>query len=565
MIASRPKQHLADAFYTEPLKSATIHLNIGESANFSQTISRYRPRGKLGVRVPDPLPFPGFPSTSYTSVYTHFSVLTAGAPPPTPEVRPCTPQTSESSYSPFSTNVDLPATSSASSTPDSISTVTGETTPSWTSSWRSHSYRTSQTSLDSTKSSTLEENHALPTNDLYAVNHCDGSSTRPMRSSGISDESSPPTFTLPPPMLSPMEPSPLLTFPQPIQSSAISLRYSNPPSVISPITPVFALSSTYDPKPVNMESAGGFTFEVWRSQARERKSSSSFFGHRFGKRRLTPPRADEGSGSILRTAIIRIPELLSYLDPSSLCLLARTCKGMQYEVEKKHYHCVHLLSDALVKPFESAMSKDPRRAHFVVSYNGSLLKGEWLHDAVNVKHLVISRYNNATGFFSTGPFPFHLETFELRDSAPNFYKGQEIANYIRHFLETQRSLRSIYIEDNTNYHIFLEQFKPLSANACPQVVAFGGNIFAAEVFLPHRKIVYFQWDKLDQAIPFAGGYKFVFDEFLSRIAKPLSRIRALSVSLSDKPDLCLPPTVHAFGSFFPSLCFLELKNLSDQV
>ena len=566
MIASRPKQHLTDAFYTEPLKSATIHLNIEESANFSQTISRYRPRGKLGTRVPDPLPRPEVPSTGYASVYTHFSVLTAGAPPPTPDVRPCTPQTSESSYSPFSINMDLPSTFSASSTPDSISTVTDETTPSWSSSWRSRSHRTSQTSLDSTKSLPPGKNHAIPTNDLYSLNHGDGSSTRPMRSSGISDESSPPTFTLPPPMLSPMEPSPPLTFPQPIQSSTISLGHSNPPSVISPITSVFALSPTYDPKPVTVEpatTAGGFTFEVWRSQ--ERKSGSSFLGHRFGKRRSTPPRAEEGSRSILRTAIIRIPEILSYLDPSSLCLLARTCKAMQYEVEKRHYHCVHLLGDALVKPFESAMSKDPRRAHFVVSYNGSLLKGEWLHDAVNMKHLVISRYNNATGFFSTGPFPFHLETFELRDSAPNFYKGQEIANHIRRFLETQRSLRSIYIEDNTNYHIFLEQFKPLSANACPQVVAFGGNIFAAEVFLPHRKIVYFQWDKLDQAIAFAGGYKFVFDEFLSRIAKPLSRIRALSVSLSDKPDLCLPPTVHAFGFFFPSLRFLELKNLSDQV
>lgn len=108
-----------------------------------------------------------------------------------------------------------------------------------------------------------------------------------------------------------------------------------------------------------------------------------------------------------------------------------------------------------------------------------------------MKHLVILRYNNATGFFSTGPFPFHLETFELHDSCPNFYKGQEIANHIQRLLEMQRSLRSIYIEDNTNYHIFLEQFKPLSANACPQVVAFGGNIFAAEVFLPSRKIVYF--------------------------------------------------------------------------
>lgn len=570
IIASRPEKHLKDAFYTEPLKSATIHLNIGESANFSRTISHYSPRGKLGARVPNLLPRLASPTS-----YTHISMLTTRAPPPTPEVRGSTPQTSESSYSPFSMNMDLPSTSSVQSTmPDSISTVTGDTTPSWSSIWRSHSRRTSQTSLDSTKSLPLGgiSNHDIATNDLYSLNYGAGSSIRSTRSRGIPVESSPPTFTLPPPMLSPMEPSPPLTLPQPIQSSAISLTYSNPPSVLSPISPVLALSSTalssaYDRKPVTVESTtpGGLTFEVWQSQARERKPSSSFLGHRFGKRRATPPRADEGKGSILHRAIIRIPELLSYLDPSSLCVLARTCKRLQYQAEKKHYRCVHLLGDALVKPFESAMSKDPRRAHFVVSYNGSLLKGEWLHDAVNMKHLVITRYNNATGFFSTGPFPFHLESFELRNSAPNFYKGQEIANHICRFLETQRSLRSVYIEDNTNYHIFLEQFKPLSANACPQVVAFGGNIFAAEVFFPSRKIVYFQWDKLDQAIPFAGGYEFVFEEFLSRIARPLSRIRALSVSLSDKPDLCLPPTVHAFGSFFPSLRFLEIKNLSDQV
>ncbi|KIM37861.1 hypothetical protein M413DRAFT_448133 [Hebeloma cylindrosporum] len=494
---------------------------------------------------------------------THaYTVMETGERPPL--------QTSESSHSPFSTNMDLPSTSSIkSSTPDSISTVTADTTPSWSSIWQSRSYRTSQTSLDSTnsnKSFPLREisSRDISTTDLCSFDYGEGSSTQSTRTSRIPDESSPPAFTLPPPMLSPMEPSPPLTLPEQLLPSAISPRYSNPPSLISPISPGLALS--YNRKPLTVQSATpvvALTFEVWRSQARERKPGSSFLGHRFGKKRASPPRADEGR-SILHGSIIRIPELLSYLDTSSLSVLARTCKRMQYEVEKKRYHCVHLLGDTLVKPFELAMSKDPRRAHFVVQYSGSLWKGEWLHDAINMKHLVISRYNNTTGFFSTGPFPFHLETFELRDSAPNFYKGQEIANHIRRFLETQRSLRSIYIEDNTNYHIFLEQFKPLSVNACPRVVAFGGNIFAAEVFFPSRKILYFQWDQLADAIPFAGGYQFVFEEFLSRIAKPLSKIRALSVSLSDKPDLCLPPSVHAFGSFFPSLRFLEIKNLSDQ-
>jgi len=570
MISSRPEKHLQYAFCREPLKSATIHLNVGGSTTFSQTISRYRSRGKLGVRVADPLLRPASPTPGHASIYTHISMLTTGAPPPTPEVRPCIPRTSES-IPPFSVNMDLSSTSSdQSSTPDSISTVTGDTTPSWSSIWRSHSYRTSQTSLASTnyaKSLPLGEISDLDVaaNDLRTS---DGSSTRSRRSGEIPYESIPPTFTLPPPMLSPMEPSPSLTVPQQIQSSAIHLDPSNPPNIISPISSIFALSPAYDHKPVSVDSAttaGGFTFEVWRSQARERKPSSSFLGHRFGKKRATPQRAHEGRGSTFLGAIIRTPDLLSYLDESSLFVLGRTCKRMQYEVEKKRYRCVHLIGDALVKPFESAMAKDPRRTHFVFSYIGSLLKGEWLRDAVHMKHLVISRYNNTTGFFSTGPFPFHLETFELRDSAPNFYKGQEIANHIRRFLETQRSLHSLYIEDNTNYHIFLEQFKPLSANACPQVVAFGGNIFAAEVFLPSGKIVYFQWDKLDQAIPFAGGYEFVFEDFLARIAKPLSRIRALSVSLSDELNLCLPPTVHAFGSFFPSLYFLEIKNLSHQV
>ena len=62
-----------------------------------------------------------------------------------------------------------------------------------------------------------------------------------------------------------------------------------------------------------------------------------------------------------------------------------------------------------------------------------------------------------------------------------------------------------------------------------------------------------------------GRVRFVFEEFLSRIAEPLSRIRALSMSPSDKSDLCLPPIVNGFGSFFLSLPFLELKNLSDHV
>lgn len=106
-------------------------------------------------------------------------------------------------------------------------------------------------------------------------------------------------------------------------------------------------------------TADGLTFEVWRSQAREKKPSSSFLGHRFGKRRATPLRADEEKGSILHRAIIRILELISYVDPSSLLVLARTCKRLQYEVEKKRYHCVHLLGDALVKPFELAISDEP--------------------------------------------------------------------------------------------------------------------------------------------------------------------------------------------------------------
>lgn len=158
MVASRPEKHLRDAFYAEPLKPATIHLNIGESVNFSETTSRYCSRGKLGAQlVTDPLPCP-MPPTIYASVYTHFSVFTIGAPLSTPEVQPSTPLTSESSYSPFSINMDLPSTSSVqSSTPDSIFTVTGDTTPSWSSIWRSHSYRTSQTSFDSTKSLPLGE------------------------------------------------------------------------------------------------------------------------------------------------------------------------------------------------------------------------------------------------------------------------------------------------------------------------------------------------------------------------------------------------------------------------